>query len=1139
MGGIIQPLLRFVNQGVFPFIGREQELLHLQQFSSKIGDTDSLQVLLLQGEAGVGKTRLLDESLPLLAENDATIIRAKFHNGTLCSSVSVLSDALRHSDSVRRIIKAESPTSLDFVISSIVRIAQVRRLIIIVEDIHLLADTALQEFAQIISALSDEPIGLLCASRLLDSKIRSIIEPSIVDEIHLRGWSNGEVTRLWRELFSNDFIEPGFIEQFQKNTDGNPLMIRMVLHSGVRSIFNKSGNPSTILPLQLDQLRIEQSIQSGKQLFAHGLAAHLSEEERLWAEKLATLGEIFSREAAVIILTNGEAALSRLQTKGIIIESLTQSEPINSSKKSSLPFIFTHTLLHKHFAEQKRFDSTRFWRVLAEGVPLYSIVAFELIEKNAEKLSVSNKLLLKGMTEMTRLVSYFTGLFDTAPKHKVHRALKAVAHARKGKIEAGEELEFRLLTVYSDVVVFQFRAFYHTMEQRKEYHELLMQYHELTGGDLPLELIHYRLNALGYILNYETSTSGTFPISIWEQIETCVDTQSELMTHSTYFSILSSVLSEIYRLSSRSLRKQTRPILLQIHKRVSEIALHADETTKAILQSKVYPQLMMMYEDAEELKRSKAMFNESLRCSTIDYTRLHKRLAGFAREHIEAESALTIAKNHLYQYELQEIVYPQSNIYTNWVNLLAAVNSPEDELIGACLYVEKQIGGKISSTIFLQLLLEFRSYAVMRCDEAWIKWLDQHINTIPDSGSFSGRFYEFLQYYHFQGTVRDNVPHLKKILASSRESGNLMNIAYCDYKKPVVELLAREVIERVTLVPPDDLADSIKVVLQEMFQSQTPSIDVLTILALLSHAEDEGISNLSQRLRPEIRSAMFRMMNWLIESKRIVFAKVYPQHFQRFFEGDEIDHWSQRIDKELVHQHQRLRYIETNLSSTVSLSMIGKVGFKYNGTGELQTIKGSRLKCILGLMVLDLILPKPLTRREFFDIAADQEQDEATKRNTVKVAVYQLRKLLGHDSIIQGKETPKLNPKYSRVDCVEIWNSLLKAEKALAKNKLNHARNSLLYVLRTLNGNVLFPTLYETIFETIREEFENRLRSIIIRICKLFSSIGDNDSCELILQLAESHLVGDEEIKDLLVDTLQSQHNYTGALRVQFASTAA
>lgn len=1137
MGGIIQPLLRFVNQGVFPFIGREQELQHLQQFSSKIGDANSLQVLLLQGEAGVGKTRLLDESLPLLAENDATIIRAKFHTGTLCSSVSVLSDALRHSDSVRRIIKAESPTSLDFVISSLVRIAQVRQLIVIVEDIHLLADTALQEFAQIISALSDEPIGLLCASRLLDSKIRSIIEPSIVDEIHLRGWSNGEVTALWRELFSNDFIEPSFIEQFQKNTDGNPLMIRMVLHSGVRDKIPTKGNVSSISMLPIDLQTIEQSVVRSSQMFTSGLTAHLSEQEYASAEQIATLGELFSREAALIMLENGEQVLTELIAKGIIVQSVNQAEPLNSTQTTSLPYIFTHTLLHKHFTESKRFDINKFWMVIAAEAPVFSSLPYTYIPMNSHCLLTGNATFIKGFKFLSASMRDLVRSLKNVLPDAMIKAYEAVAMIALERLTGDELLQIELDRLHLKISILRYAGMHDTESRRQEHRELLDSYIHKTEHLPQEEFSYHRLYALAWQFAFQAYTYCNVDVGIWNEIKVLIKSYRYLTFQISSIEVLSWALNYMvwirYRVNSyqefygemdwivdhvESLAKPKNPILMKY------IAL------------RVYPLLLISSRDVKELAERRKVIPIITRYDVHSDFRASTKLVNFYTTYGSAETALETVRKH------QNLQKHTGNIdfgtYFDYLNLMIALHTP--------------------ITIIKEWLVELASYApASDYPQLWSNLLTASNSTLLLRGdsSIESYFHELAQCelkppkdaqglliaWLAGGCHVDAIAEVKAVHQEIITSGCAYWLDDSCWLQNGGGLLAyiHTLLGNSPSENENDLLKSLHSFLNLDMTNANRFTDLVSLLTWLRYAALARIDSYHSLLRPQIRTAIFAAMNWLIESKRIAFAPLFPRYFPEYFDDGEIPQWNLRITQELEEQHQRLHTTETTPEAPLTLSLIGKVRFQLNESKELQTIKGSRLKCLLGLMILDHTLTKPLTRQEFFDIVAGEEQDDETKRNTVKVAVYQLRKLLGKESIIQGKHSPRLNLSYCNVDYINVWKALLKAEKELAKNKLNNARNSLLYVLRTLNGNVLFPTLYETIFETAREEFETRLRKLILRVCRSIMQAGDSSSCEVILHLADNHLSGDQEINDLLIDVLHDQHKYTEAFRVKFAATAA
>jgi hypothetical protein len=307
--------------------------------------------------------------------------------------------------------------------------------------------------------------------------------------------------------------------------------------------------------------------------------------------------------------------------------------------------------------------------------------------------------------------------------------------------------------------------------------------------------------------------------------------------------------------------------------------------------------------------------------------------------------------------------------------------------------------------------------------------------------------------------------------------------------------------------------------------------DLITTLILLLHAQEQGISFMQARLCPEIRIAITRTMNWLIDTRRIVFARIFPERFWHCFSEEEKKPWLKRIDYEIEEQHKRLRPDIGSSSDKVRLSMLGTVG--YRKEDRFEGIKGIRLKQVLGLMTLNCIIARPLSRSEFFSVVADEGADDETRRNAVKVAVYQLRKLLGQQSILQGEDTPQLNLDLVQVDLVDAWRAMVKSESEFNDGLLKNSTVQLYKVLHLLNGEVPFPTLYDSVFESAREDIETRLRRIIVNVCRALLQYGDEEYCESLLRQAVRQLPGDGELDELLLHVLEVGEKRTEAVRMK------
>lgn len=202
--------------------------------------------------------------------------------------------------------------------------------------------------------------------------------------------------------------------------------------------------------------------------------------------------------------------------------------------------------------------------------------------------------------------------------------------------------------------------------------------------------------------------------------------------------------------------------------------------------------------------------------------------------------------------------------------------------------------------------------------------------------------------------------------------------------------------------------------------------------------------------------------------------------------------------------------------------------------GTVQAVRGARMKSILGLLVADRMSRRPLSKQEFYLLAAGEDgKDFELARKTVNMAIASLRKLLGDQAFQRSEETIQLNFDFITVDILEAWKALQEALAAAKRRSLSHARIQLLQALQASAGEVPFPSLYDDYFEAVREDFETRLRGATVDISRMLLREGDAAGAEEILRIGFEWLPDDEEIAELLQQALIADDRRGEAERVK------
>lgn len=593
----MQALLNFANHGLLPFTGREQERSRIMAFWSVASDLQTLRAALVVGEAGVGKSRLFDELLPTIEETGGVVVRVKFHPGAATSVISLVARSLWLSPELRVLLKKEPDGTPTSVITALQRLSRLRRVMMVLEDVHLLTGDSVRDFALLTNAVADEPLALLLSARPLELPVRGIIEPYLTLELELHGLNQQETEQVWRVLF-NRTDEPELLSQLRQRTLGNPLALRSALRSAVRM---EQGVGRDEVRLRFDRLGFIGTLERNVRLLSEGMTAHLSSDERQAAEQLAILGEVFARETAQSLVANADSLIEQLIFKGILATSHTIAKHLTRNSSSKPLLAFTHTLLHRHLADQTELPAEQLMKIFSQELPLYSILPFELLTNQANQVSVESDvglLAFHGSLSWVYLELDYTSDWRLAPVvGKVMEALLEQSQIRWKPTDYA-----RAWLIYLNCLIRSLRR----DNDAPEWEQYILKYWQIAMElDAP-ELLHWRLLAINFRLALEKNRSYPPEEQIATEVaERLLDEHPELLHHESYLRY-AYLIGMIYQGSGN------RAGLRQL-KRTIDDALGNPTTTDAYrngVRRNILPLFISMFETQEELEESFTMLRQ-------------------------------------------------------------------------------------------------------------------------------------------------------------------------------------------------------------------------------------------------------------------------------------------------------------------------------------------------------------------------------------------------------------------------------------------------------------------------------------------------------------------------------------------------
>ena len=156
---VLHALVDFINHGLLPFTGRARQADHIIGIWRGAIDAPGLGAILLLGEAGMGKSRLIEEVAARVLKLEGAVVHAKLFPESATSIVPLLARALWRFSEARPQLRIEPEENLSSVLLSLRKLARLRRTLLVIEDLHLLGGDALGDFSLMLDALADEVGG--------------------------------------------------------------------------------------------------------------------------------------------------------------------------------------------------------------------------------------------------------------------------------------------------------------------------------------------------------------------------------------------------------------------------------------------------------------------------------------------------------------------------------------------------------------------------------------------------------------------------------------------------------------------------------------------------------------------------------------------------------------------------------------------------------------------------------------------------------------------------------------------------------------------------------------------------------------------------------------------------------------------
>lgn len=1063
-------IVDFLNHGLLPFIGREEESQRILEFWHGEEEQYGLRALLLMGEAGSGKSRIIEELIPQIEQQGGLVLHLRLRADGSASIAPILGLAIGGSTLASRVLNGQVVETLPGAIGALRRLCRLRRTLLIVEDLHLLSGATVREFGMLVDAVADEPLALLAVSRPAELTARGALEAYLTSELHLQDLRPDDMQRLWKELFGND-ASSDLITTLAETTLGNPLAFRSALQGALNAGAIGMGSHGWEATVPLEDLA-SLTEQSAHQL-SQGMAAHLNDAERDVACRLATLGEVFSPEAAELLLPGTNRTVTALLFKGILIRSSTAVHPLRGGPAASLPLTFTHTLLHRTLLEAAAVDLLGLAQVIVAQPPIYSVLPYRLLADQPlidfSSIAEAEKLINECLTTAVRLDNSPDWELATIPWRAAQQIILKAPLLQTPV--AQQEFTLNLLAAHLSISG--------RNDDSVEFHQQAQALIDLASEPIADHLRPFRIRGYLYLFKSAARLRRSECPEIINAVETMVETWSELRHSREYAAFLRIVASTAYILG---LHIQDLRYVEQAIQRVVAEQGNNPATQTAWLHD-VGHHLLLAFTTPDELAERRKLLQQ-LEEAGLDNPRAYLRSIALHADTGAAHRAIAEIERRiptLRDLGLLRTIYSAEHYRCQ---CLLLIGRPIEEVLQQARAIiaqvplaiqrrhEQHMGEQLIACALLcghvetaeRLLVEFQ---LRQRDIAWLPqlllacWSDNPAEAlqklegieapIPDYGPDAP-----------DATLAPLLP----ALAAVRNGHQLTQ----QRLEELLHLLNSPILRRFNLLSLY-AAYSLGELLIQM--------ELLPETKRLTEAMVTGIANALQ---------------WGKENNLQPVVLGIQQRYAWSYNQD-IGWQTETIKADIIHIESQAQEAMPELQ----IGMFGSITLQHpNGTVE--RLRGTRNQITLCLLVADRMLQNPLSRNRFIEIASGVSvtdfPDKA--RRGMNMAILRLREAIGQQAINTDGETPQLNLAVVKVDLIEARETLQRMVQLTRRGALTEARQTLFSLLPLLHGGTPFTGVDDELFQNLRSQWEQELSNALEQLLQRLRNAGDNQEANLI-----------------------------------------
>lgn len=1078
-------IIDFLNFGSLPFVGRNFLTSQIIGFWKQNSESRTLRTALLEGEAGVGKTRLIETVIPQIVAQKGICVHIKLYPESTASLYLLLAQALDES-SAREIIKSSTKPFFNEIISNLRRISRIRNTIIFIEDAHLISIESKRDLGNLLESLSNEVISVVFLSRPVEMPVRDLIDLYKTESWFVSGLSKEDIYEMWKLIFNYE-PDPNIIEILNRETKGNSLALKSSLRTLVNSdaITEFDGNWMTESSLNT----IERIVIKSTQLVADAMAFNLDDDELNTALKLATLGEVFSMEAASYLIENSEINIKKLKFRGLIVDSHYSAKILSGCKKSEYQALaFTHSLVHENLLKKSLINVEKLCQIISESTPLYSVIPFDLLSKFEIGFDVLDPDLMKKTFYSLLDLSY--AIDETTDWKLAPRIFKPA-----------ENLLVNILSHCDEENTKIFKAEFlgcslnlSSREMRTDSFEAnALEFKNYTSVYKSTRLAALHIKSLIFYIGNQIVYKGVYSDldQNWEAISKIVKDYPDVRYSIEYLDFVREFIKSFNQYPFSN---------------VSHIKSAINEYKNLIKDNNL--------EDSLRIKWIVEVGSNLLLLPIENIDTLNER----EKFLIEIDS-IPESRNADTQLAKARFLYSTGN-YSQSTSTLALVAN-----------LEKAKGQNIGSGVGMMLLLICKGFLGLDYQST----SDGIFKILEISNDFKKPVFYNLLLLFLVRNWDQNISHfISNFYYQIEEAPIKYRFYYAAVTDKIDEILNLikdknlvddpEFLAITTMISKNEISNEAKVAIDNI-QSKPiflnkDFIDKILLLKLMGIWEKKKRNNVNY-FTDKLKEICIQITEWSLKSGILPVIENVITNFSHFFDKDNLKFYKSKVIAFNKERNVQIK-IEDTSSDKLKICLFGTISVTHPKK-ETHKLRGERIRYCIGGIVANHLMKFKLELDEFNSIVTGEDIPELGK-TAMRTVRHRLRELLGDEPLILTDGEPmRFNLEIADVDIIDAFNYLKNAKKDLKNNKLNNAANNLIKVYNLIDGGVSFPGLYSNFFESLREDWENSLREITNNVCKSLLEEQDFIHAEAILEQAVKTLIGDEELSFLYEQTLIKQ----------------